>query len=167
MTEQIALWFESLFPSATSRELIAFIVSLFPVLECRGGMIIAMAAGVEFIRAFIICYIANMLPIPFILLFIKKIFAFMKKHGILIKVVEKLEGKTTKHKDKIDKYGPWALFSFVAVPLPGTGGWTGALIAALFNIDIKKALPVIAMGVLTANIIMSVVTYGAGAVFGF
>lgn len=167
MTEQIALWFESLFPSATSRELIAFIVSLFPVLECRGGMIIAMAAGVEFIRAFIICYIANMLPIPFILLFIKKIFAFMKKHGILIKVVEKLEGKTTKHKDKIDKYGPWALFSFVAVPLPGTGGWTGALIAALFNIDIKKALPVIAVGVLTANIIMSVVTYGAGAVFGF
>ncbi len=167
MTEQIALWFESLFPSATSRELIAFIVSLFPVLECRGGMIIAMAAGVEFIRAFIICYIANMLPIPFILLFIKKIFAFMKKHGILTKVVEKLEGKTTKHKDKIDKYGPWALFSFVAVPLPGTGGWTGALIAALFNIDIKKALPVIAVGVLTANIIMSVVTYGAGAVFGF
>ncbi len=167
MTEQLALWFESLFPSATSRELIAFIVSLFPVLECRGGMIIAMAAGVEFLRAFIICYIANMIPIPFILLFIRRIFAFMKKYGILTKVVEKLEGKTEKHKDKINKYGPWALFSFVAVPLPGTGGWTGALIAALFNIDIKKALPVIALGVLTANVIMSVVTYGAGAVFGF
>ena len=75
MTEQIALWFESLFPSETSRELIAFIVSLFPVLECRGGMIIALAAGVEFLKAFVICYIGNMLPIPFILLFIKKIFA--------------------------------------------------------------------------------------------
>ena len=83
MTEQIALWFESLFPSETSRELIAFIVSLFPVLECRGGMIIALAAGVEFLKAFVICYIGNMLPIHFILLFIKKIFAFMKKHGIL------------------------------------------------------------------------------------
>lgn len=167
MTEQIALWFESLFPSETSRELIAFIVSLFPVLECRGGMIIALAAGVEFMRAFIICYIGNMIPIPFILLFIRKIFAFMKKHGILTKIVLKLENKTTKHKDKIDKYGPWALFSFVAVPLPGTGGWTGALIAALFNLDFKKSLPVIAAGVLTANIIMSVVTYGVGAIFSF
>ncbi|MBE6791628.1 MAG: small multi-drug export protein [Clostridia bacterium] len=167
MTEQIALWFESLFPSETSRELIAFIVSLFPVLECRGGMIIALAAGVEFLKAFVICYIGNMLPIPFILLFIKKIFAFMKKHGILTKIVLKLEGKTEKHKEKIDKYGHWALFTFVAIPLPGTGGWTGALIAALFNISFKKALPVIALGVLTANIIMSVVTYGAGAVFGF
>lgn len=165
MTDQIALGFESLFASDTSRELIAFITSLLPVLECRGGMFVAMTAGVNFWRAFFICYIGNMIPIPFILIFIKKIFAFMKKHGILTKIVLKLEAKTTKHKDKIDKYGHWALLSFVAVPLPGTGGWTGALIAALFNIDIKKSLPVIAVGVLIANIIMSVVTYGVSAVF--
>ena len=167
MTEQLVMWFQSLFPSDTSRELVAFLTSLLPVLECRGGMIVALAAGVSFVKAFAICYIGNMIPIPFILLFIKKIFAFMKKHNILTSIVEKLEGKTTKHKEKIEKYGPWALLSFVAIPLPGTGGWTGALIAALFNLDIKKSLPVIAVGVLIANLIMSVITYGTSAVFGF
>ncbi len=167
MTEQLVMWFESLFPNDTSRELVAFITSLFPILECRGGMIVAMAAGVSFIRAFTICYIGNMIPIPFILLFIKKIFAFMKKHNILTSIVGRLENKTTKHKDKIEKYGPWALLSFVAVPLPGTGGWTGSLVAALFDLDIKKSLPIIAIGVLIANLIMSVVTYGVSAVFSF
>lgn len=165
MTEQLVMWFQSLFPSDTSRELVAFLTSLLPVLECRGGMIVAMAAGVNFLKAFTICYIGNMLPIPFILLFIKKIFAFMKKHNILVSIVGRLENKTTKHKDKIEKYGPWALLSFVAVPLPGTGGWTGSLIAALFDLDIKKSLPIIAVGVLIANLIMSVVTYGVSAVF--
>ncbi len=167
MTEQLVMWFQSLFPSDTSRELVAFLTSLLPVLECRGGMIVAMAAGVSFLKAFTICYIGNMIPIPFILLFIKKIFAFMKKHNILVSIVGRLESKTTKHKDKIEKYGPWALLSFVAVPLPGTGGWTGSLIAALFDLDIKKSLPIIAVGVLIANLIMSVVTYGVSAVFSF
>lgn len=167
MTEQLVMWFQSLFPSDTSRELVAFLTSLLPVLECRGGMIVAMAAGVNFLKAFTICYIGNMIPIPFILLFIKKIFAFMKKHNILVSIVGRLENKTTKHKDKIEKYGPWALLSFVAVPLPGTGGWTGSLIAALFDLDIKKSLPIIAVGVLIANFIMSVVTYGVSAVFSF
>lgn len=167
MTEQIALWFASLFPSETSRGLIAFIISLFPVLECRGGMLYAINVGnIEVLKAFIICYIGNMIPIPFILLFIKQIFAFMKKHGILTKIVNKLEEKTTKHKDKIDKYGHWALLSFVAIPLPGTGGWTGALIAALFNIDIKKSLPIIAVGVFIANVIMTIVSYGLKFVVG-
>ncbi len=167
MTEQLAMWFASLFPSETSRGLIAFIISLFPVLECRGGMLYAINVGnIDVIPAFLLCYVGNMLPIPFILLFIKKIFAFMKKHGILTKIVLKLEDKTTKHKDKIDKYGPWALLSFVAIPLPGTGGWTGALIAALFNLDIKKSLPIIAVGVLIANIIMTAVSYGVKFAIG-
>ena len=167
MTEQIALWFANLFPLETSREFIAFLISLFPVLECRGGMFFAITvAEIEVWKAFIICYLGNMLPIPFILLFIKQIFAFMKKHNILTKIVGKLEAKTEKHKDKIDKYGHWALLTFVAIPLPGTGGWTGALIAALFNIDIKKSLPVIAIGVLIANIIMTVFSYGFKAILG-
>lgn len=167
MTEQLALWFASLFPSETSRGLIAFFISLMPILECRGGMFYAITIGnIGVIKSFIICYIGNMLPIPFILLFIKQIFAFMKKHGILVKLVGKMEDKTTKHKDKIDKYGYWALLSFVAVPLPGTGGWTGALLAALFNMDIKKSLPMIAAGVLIANIIMTFFSYGVKFIIG-
>lgn len=167
MTEQLALWFASLFPSETSRGLIAFFISLLPILECRGGMFYAITIGnIGILKSFLICYIGNMLPIPFILLFIRQIFAFMKKHNILVKVVSKMEDKTLKHKDKIDKYGHWALLTFVAIPLPGTGGWTGALIAALFNIDIKKSLPTIAAGVFIANVIMTFVSYGVKFIIG-
>lgn len=167
MTEQIVQWFQGLFSESVSRELVAFLASLLPIVECRGGMIIAKLAGIPFLRAFILCYIGNMLPMPFIILFIKQIFSFMKEHHILIGFIEKLEGKTAKNQDKVMRYKQWGLLAFIAIPLPGTGGWTGSLFAALLNIDFKKALPIVALGVFIADVIMSVVTYGAGAVFNF
>lgn len=167
MAEQLAQQIYELFIDKIGGELLAFLTSLLPILECRGGMIIAKLCDIPFLKAFLLCYLGNMIPIPFILLFIKKIFAFMKKHGILTKFIEKLEGKTAKNQDKVMRYKQWGLLLFVAVPLPGTGGWTGSLFAALLNIDFKKALPIVALGVLIADIIMSVVTYGAGAVFNF
>ncbi len=136
-------------------ELITFIISLFPVLECRGGMIASAILGIPFITAFIICYIGNMLPIPFIVLFIKKIFVFLRRWSFFDKIIHKFEAKADKNKDKILKYKSWGLLLFVAIPLPGTGGWTGALMAALLDIPFKRAVPVIALGVLIANIIMS------------
>ncbi|MBE6748710.1 MAG: small multi-drug export protein [Ruminococcaceae bacterium] len=141
-------------------ELIAFVISLFPVLELRGGMIASFLLEIDFIKAFLICYIANMIPIPFILLFIRKIFAFMRKNKHLKKVVEKLEARSDKKKGTMQKYKEWGLLLFVAIPLPGTGGWTGALIAALMDLRFKKCLPIIALGVFIAGIIMSLVTYG-------
>lgn len=167
MTEQIVQWFQGLFSESVSRELVAFLASLLPIVECRGGMIIAKLAGIPFLRAFILCYIGNMLPMPFIILFIKQIFSFMKEHHILTGFIEKLEGKTAKNQDKVMRYKQWGLLTFIAIPLPGTGGWTGSLFAALLNIDFKKALPIVALGVFIADVIMSVVTYGAGAVFNF
>lgn len=141
-------------------ELIPFLISLFPVLEIRGGMIAALALGVDFIPAFLLCYIGNMIPIPFILLFIRKIFKLMRKTKVLGKIVDKMEAKADKKKDTIVKYEEWGLLLFVGIPLPGTGGWTGALIAALMDLRLKKCLPIIALGVFIAGLIMSLVTYG-------
>ena len=141
-------------------ELIAFVISLFPVLEIRGGMIASRLLEIDFIKAFVICYLGNMLPIPFILLFIRKIFSLMRKNKHLRKIVEKLEARSDKKKGTMEKYKEWGLLIFVAVPLPGTGGWTGALIAALMDLRFKKCLPIIALGVFIAGVIMSLVTYG-------
>lgn len=141
-------------------ELVAFVISLCPVLECRGGMIAARLMEIPFVKAFLICYIGNMLPIPFIILFIRKIFDFLRRFKFFSKIVEKLEAKTEKNKEKVLKYEAWGLLLFVAIPLPGTGGWTGALMAALLDIRMKKSLPIIALGVLIAGFIMSAITYG-------
>ena len=123
-------------------------------------MIAARLFELPFIQAFIICYIGNMIPIPFILLFIRKIFKWMRKYKFFGKIVDKLEARSEKKKDSIVKYQEWGLLAFVAVPLPGTGGWTGALIAALMDLRMKKCLPIIALGVFIAGLIMSLITYG-------
>lgn len=141
-------------------QLIPFIVSLFPVLELRGGMIAARILDIDFIQAFLVCYLGNMIPIPFILLFIRKIFNLMRKVKFLGKIVDKLEARADKKKGTIEKYKEWGLLLFVAIPLPGTGGWTGALIAALMDLRMKKCLPIIAIGVFIAGLIMSLITYG-------
>lgn len=141
-------------------QIIPFLVSLFPVLEIRGGMIAARALNIDFIQAFLICYLGNMIPIPFILLFIRRIFTLMRKVNIFSKIVDKLEARADKKKDTIVKYQEWGLLLFVAIPLPGTGGWTGALIAALMDLRMKKCLPIIAIGVFIAGLIMSLITYG-------
>ena len=141
-------------------ELVAFVISLFPVLEIRGGMIAARLMEIPFVKAFLLCYLGNMLPIPFIILFIRKIFDFLRRFNFFEKIITKLEAKTEKNKDKVLRYKSWGLLIFVAIPLPGTGGWTGALMAALLDIRFKRALPIIALGVLIAGFIMSALTYG-------
>ncbi len=158
--EHIIESFVSFLQDKIPGELVVFIISLFPVLELRGGLIAASILDIEWWRAFAFCFVGNMLPIPFILLFIRKIFDLMRKWGPFAKVVDWLEKKADKHSDKIDKYRLWGLFILVAIPLPGTGAWTGALVAALMDIRIKKAFPVIAVGVLVAGIIVATLSYG-------
>ncbi|MBR5190768.1 MAG: small multi-drug export protein [Clostridia bacterium] len=160
MVETIVNELMALLQDKIPEELVAFVISLCPVLECRGGMIAARLMEIPFIKAFLICYIGNMLPIPFIVLFIRKIFDFLRRFKFFSKIVEKLEAKTEKNKEKVLKYEAWGLLLFVAIPLPGTGGWTGALMAALLDIRMKKSLPIIALGVLIAGFIMSALTYG-------
>lgn len=166
MAETLANFFVDLFGNKIPGELTIFIISLLPILELRGGLIAAVLLGVPLWKAFIICYIANMLPVPFIILFIKKIFEFLRRFKLFAKFVDKLEAKTEKNKDKIMRYKQWGLLLFVAIPLPGTGAWTGALFAALLDIDIKKAIPIIALGVLIAGVIVAVLSYGTAALIG-
>ena len=167
MTESITNYLVGTFQGKVPAELIIFFISLLPVLELRGGMIAAKLLGVGLFKAFIICYLGNILPIPFILLFIRRIFRFLRKSEKLSPLIDKIESRSMKKRDKVLRYKQWGLLMFVAVPLPGTGGWTGALLSALLDIRIKKSLPIIALGVFIADLIMSIISYGLlGAVLG-
>lgn len=166
MTEAITDYFVALFQGMIPKELIVFIISMFPILELRGGMIAAKLLGVQLWKAFIICYFGNILPIPFILLFIRRIFVFLKKFKPTEKLVGKIEIRSMRKSEKVRRGRNWGLLAFVAIPLPGTGGWTGALIAALLDIRMKASLPIIALGVLIANLIMSVFSYGLLGLLG-
>jgi uncharacterized membrane protein len=134
-------------------------MSMLPIVELRGGLIFASASGVPFWEAFILCCAGNILPVPFILLFLRKIFKLLERSRRTAKLVLWLEDKAKRAEKKIGKYETLGLFLFVAVPLPGTGAWTGALIAAIFDMRIKRAFPAIAAGVVGAGVIMSVVSY--------
>jgi uncharacterized membrane protein len=138
---------------------------MLPVIELRGGIVYAAARGIPFIFAFIICFLGNILPIPFILLFVRRILSFMKKFKYTKNLVKKIENRTHAKSANIRKYQLFGLFLFVAVPLPGTGAWTGALIAALMDLRIRKSFPAIALGVLCAGLIMSVLSFLIPGIF--
>lgn len=131
-----------------------------PVLELRGGLIAAALLKIPYLKAAIICIVGNILPIPFLLLFLDKIFDLMEKWGPTKKIVHHFKKLAAKNKPKIDKYGLLGLILFVGIPLPGTGAWTGALVASVFNMDIKKASLGIFLGIILAFIIMSIISYG-------
>ena len=142
------------------KELIVFIISLLPILELRGGLIAAALLGMNSVRSFIICFIGNIIPIPFILWLITPLFDRLKKTKLFSGVVNKLEKKAMKKKDKIEKLKYIGLLLFVGIPLPGTGAWTGSLIAALLNMDKKKSLLYAILGVVLAGIIMMIFSFG-------
>lgn len=164
MAESLVHSFLDLFNGLTSiphgKELIVFIISLMPILELRGGLIAAALLGLDVIPSFIICLIGNLLPIPFILWLITPIFNWLKKTKHFNKFVTKLENKALSKREKIEKAEFWGLLLFVGIPLPGTGGWTGSLIAALINMDKKKALIAIFCGVLLAGLIVGTFSFG-------
>lgn len=148
------------------KSLITLFVSMVPIIELRGAIPIATGLGLAPQIAIPIAMIGNLIPIPFIIIFIKRIFAWMRKASPkLNKVVDKMEAKAEKNKEKVLKYAFWGLALFVAIPLPGTGGWTGALVAAMLDMPLKKAFPSILIGVVGAGIIISFVSYGAAALF--
>lgn len=142
-------------------------ISVLPIIELRGGIIAAKLMGVAFLRAFPICIIGNILPIPFVLLLLDKIFALLRKFKFTSKFMAFLDRKVEKNRDKVERYGWIGLVLFVGIPLPGTGAWTGALIANALKMPIKKSLPSICLGVLCAAIIMSIVSYFIPGLFGF
>ena len=146
-------WFIEVF-GWLPKEAFAALISMVPVIELRGGLPYAILSGISPWVAVPLCIAANMLPIPFILWFITPIFTAMKKTKLFRPLVEKLENRAMKKKDSIEKGYFWGLMVFVGIPLPGTGAWTGALIAAMLDIPKKKSLPAIGLGVCLAAALM-------------
>ena len=159
MTEQLAGWFVNNLGDVLRPEAIVFIVSLLPILELRGGILVGFLLGMDLLPSFIIAFIGNIIPVPFILMFIKFIFKKLKKTRMK-GFIEKIENKAMSKSDQIQKYAYLGLFLFVGIPLPGTGAWTGSLIAALLDMDMKKSFGIIVLGVIMAGIIISILSYG-------
>ena len=141
-------------------------MAMVPVVELRGAIPAGVAAGLSIPEAFILAVIGNLIPIPFLILFTRKVFEWLRtKSAWLDNMVSKLEAKAEKNKDVVLKYEFWGLVLLVAIPLPGTGAWTGALVAAMMDMQLKRAMPAIILGVLIAGVIVTSLTYGAGALF--
>lgn len=153
-------WFTKHLSGVVSKEMIVFIISMIPILELRGGLVAASLLKMDMWRSIFFCVVGNILPIPFILLLITPIFNWMKQTKLFKPMVTKLEGKALGKKEKIERYEFWGLVLFVGIPLPGTGAWTGALIASLLGIRFRKAFPAIILGILLATVIMTIVSFG-------
>jgi uncharacterized membrane protein len=160
MAEKLAKWLIGVLAFIKNRYVITFIISMMPILELRGGLIAASLLGLKPIPSIIICYLGNLLPIPFILAFIMPLFDWLKKRKFMSKVVEWCLKKADKRKDSIERLQYIGLAIFVAIPLPVTGAWTGALIASVLDMDKKKAFLSIALGLVLASIIMYIISFG-------
>ena len=151
-----------LFSLSFGKQLIVFIISMLPILELRGGLIAASLLKLSPLESYVIAIVGNAIPIPFLLLLINKILSAMEKSKFKLfnKMHSFLHKKIMKNKDSIEKYGFWGLVIFVGIPLPGTGAWTGAIIAAFLEMARKKAFLAICLGMLMASIIMMIISFG-------
>lgn len=138
-----------------------FFMSMLPVGELRVGLPYGMALGLDLPVAMVTSILGNMVPVPFIIIYISRVFKWMRRHmPMLDSFITKLENKANVKGETVEKYGPIGLLAFVAIPLPGTGAWTGALVAALLNMRARKATPFIFIGVCSAAIIVALITFG-------
>ena len=135
-------------------------ISMIPIIELRGSIPVGFVMGLPWYASLVCSIIGNMLPVPVILLFVVKVFEFMKKHNILTKFVNKMEQKAMNRSEKVSKGEFWGLMLFVAIPLPGTGAWTGALIAALLKMNRRDSFLSILLGVIIAGTLVTLGTYG-------
>ena len=164
MVEKLVGFFISLFSGIQGipfgKEIIVFIISLMPILELRGGLLAASFLGVSPIRSYVVSVIGNIIPVPFILWFITSIIEFMRHNKHLSKIAKWLDQKVEKHKGQIEKFGFWGFVLFIGIPLPGTGAWTGCLIAAVLEMNRKKAFLAAMVGIFIASIIMMILSFG-------
>lgn len=146
--------------------LMTFLISMVPVLELRGAIPIGVAGGLPPLAAMLIAILGNLAPVPFLLVFTRRVFNWLKTKGRIRLLVERLERRAAKKSRLVLNYAWLGLCILVAIPLPGTGAWTGALVAALMNMRLKRAMPAIALGVVIAGLIVTCLTYGAAHLLG-
>lgn len=154
-------WFTTTY---AGKILVTFLISMVPVIELRGALPIGVGMGLPPLTALIVSIVGNMVPVPFIIIFIRRILDWMHRFETFDRIATKLEAKAAKGGEKIVKYEMFGLFLLVAIPLPGTGAWTGSLVAAFFDLRLKNAVPVIFLGVIAAGIVVFLITYGVVAV---
>ena len=154
--EVLVQWFSHHLAQFISPEGAVFIISMIPILELLAASLLKISAA----KALPICIVGNIIPIPFILLFIRQIFKWLKKTKTFRGLITKLENRAMGKSDQIKRYEFLGLLLFVGIPLPGTGAWTGALIASLLEVDIKKSSIAILCGLFMASAIMYIVSYG-------
>lgn len=142
------------------KQILVFIISLLPILELRGGLLAAALIGLDPVQSYIISIIGNLLPIPFILILINKVLDWMRNTKHFKGVANWLDKKVEKHKGQIEKYGYLGIVLFVGIPLPGTGAWTGSLIACVLEMDRKKVFLSVLAGLFMASIIMMILSFG-------
>ena len=145
------------------RVLLTFLVSMVPVVELRGGIPFGTALGLDPVSTAVAAILGNLVPVPFIILFIRHIFDWLRRYEKPRTLVEKFEKKAHLKSKNVIKYQTFGLCLFVALPLPGTGAWTGALIAAILDMRLKRAMPSIILGVIIAATIVTCLTRGVVA----
>lgn len=164
MTNKLINFILGLFGGITGsiygKYVLIFVISLMPILELRGGLIAASLLNISPIGAFFVCLLANMLIIPFVLFLMETILNFLSNFKKIGAVIDWWKKKALKKKDTIEKYGFLGIMLFVAIPLPGSGAWTGCLLAVLLGLDKKKSFLAAILGVLIAGIIMMIFSYG-------
>ena len=153
--------FEWLTATDAGRFLTTFFISMLPIDELRAGLPYGIALGLDYPLALTAALVGNMIPVPFIVVYIRRVFVWLRAHfKKMDSFITKLENKAHLKGETVRKYGPLGLLIFVAIPLPGTGAWTGALIAALLDMRLKSAVPSIFLGVCIAATIMTLLTFG-------
>ena len=136
-------------------------MAMVPVVELRGAIPYGVMAGLSVRTAFILAVIGNLVPVPFLIIFTRKVFEWLRvKSGSLDRLVSRLEAKADRNKEKVEKSEFFGLVLLVAIPLPGTGAWTGSLVAAMMDMRLKRAMPAIIVGVLIAGVVVTSLTYG-------
>lgn len=146
-------------------ELAVFITSALPVVEVRGAIPLGISLGLTPFDTFVASVLGSMLPVPFILLAIRRIFQFLRQFKPLGRLLDRFRERTLRKGEQVQKYGALGLVMFVGVPLPGTGVWTGSFIAVLLNIPFRWALPAIFLGNLIAAVAVMIITQGIAALF--
>lgn len=142
-------------------KLVTFIVAMLPIFELRGAIPVGVLLGLPLWQSALISFLGNILPVPFIIAFVRVVFQWIRAHlRVFSGFVERMEAKAEKNREKIMRCVFWGLLVFVAIPLPGTGAWTGATIAALLDIRMSRALPAVLIGVLIAGVLVTLATGG-------
>lgn len=147
-------------------EIKVLFISMLPIIELRGAIPVGMALGMSPLHAFITCFIGSLIPVPILLFGIRPVFKWLKGTVVYDKVIHKLIHKTLNRSHYVEKYGFWGLMLFVAIPLPGTGVWTGTLLSVLLDIRFKTAFPAILFGNLIAGILIMTLSHGVMATLG-